>query len=75
MATALIDHSSESAIKDRKLTVNRDGKMGIITPRPPQRISFQRADNGPGIPPEVMQIIRDPFFNAKKQVKNRNNFV
>ncbi|MDD2465349.1 MAG: ATP-binding protein [Desulfobulbus sp.] len=49
--------------------VGHDGKVEIITSCTPQQISVQVADNGPGIPPEVMQKIWDPFFTTKEQGK------
>ncbi|MGD9947382.1 MAG: ATP-binding protein [Desulfobulbus sp.] len=49
--------------------VGHDGKVEIITSCTPQQISVQIADNGPGIPPEVMQKIWDPFFTTKEQGK------
>nr|WP_321465840.1 ATP-binding protein [uncultured Desulfobulbus sp.] len=49
--------------------VGHDGTVEIITSCTPQQISVQVADNGPGIPPEVMKKIWDPFFTTKEQGK------
>ena len=49
--------------------VGHDGTVEIITSCTPQQISVQIADNGPGIPPEVMKKIWDPFFTTKEQGK------
>ena len=49
--------------------VGNDGNVEIITSCTPQQLSVQVADNGPGIPPEVMKKIWDPFFTTKEQGK------
>ncbi len=49
--------------------VGHDGKVDIITTSNDKNIAIQVADNGPGIPPEVMKKIWDPFFTTKEQGK------
>ncbi|MDD2465341.1 MAG: ATP-binding protein [Desulfobulbus sp.] len=49
--------------------VGHDGKVTITTSHIGQEIAIQVADNGPGIPPEVMKRIWDPFFTTKEQGK------
>jgi two-component system NtrC family sensor kinase len=49
--------------------VGHDGQVEIITSHKGQDISVQIVDNGPGIPPEIMKRIWDPFFTTKEQGK------
>ncbi len=49
--------------------IGHDGKVTITTSQVGQDIAIQIADNGPGIPPEVMKRIWDPFFTTKEQGK------
>ena len=49
--------------------VGHDGKVTITTSNTPTDIVIEVADNGPGIPPEVMKKIWDPFFTTKEQGK------
>ena len=49
--------------------VGHDGKVTITTSHVGQDISIQVTDSGPGIPPEVMKRIWDPFFTTKEQGK------
>ena len=49
--------------------VGHDGKVEIITSHNGQEIAIQVVDNGPGIPPDVMKRIWDPFFTTKEQGK------
>ncbi|MBM9613196.1 hypothetical protein JWJ90_02725 [Desulfobulbus rhabdoformis] len=49
--------------------IGQDGKLEISTASTQQEIHIHLADNGPGIPPEVMAKIWDPFFTTKEQGK------
>jgi len=49
--------------------IGHDGKVAITTNHDGRDIAIQIADNGPGIPPEVMKRIWDPFFTTKEQGK------
>lgn len=49
--------------------VGQDGKVEITTTSTADEICIQVADNGPGIPPEVLGKIWDPFFTTKEQGK------
>jgi len=49
--------------------VGHDGKVTIATRSTPNDIVIEVTDNGPGIPPEVMKKIWDPFFTTKEQGK------
>jgi two-component system NtrC family sensor kinase len=49
--------------------VGHDGKVTITTSNTPTDIVIEVADNGPGIPPEVLKKIWDPFFTTKEQGK------
>jgi two-component system NtrC family sensor kinase len=49
--------------------IGHDGKVTITTIPVGQEIAVLIADNGPGIPPEVMKRIWDPFFTTKDQGK------
>jgi two-component system NtrC family sensor kinase len=49
--------------------VGHDGKVTITTSHAANQIAIKVADNGPGIPPEVMKKIWDPFFTTKEQGK------
>lgn len=49
--------------------IGHDGKVTITTIPVGQEIAVLIADNGPGIPPEVMKRIWDPFFTTKEQGK------
>ncbi len=45
--------------------VGAGGLIDISTSQTPQEIQIQIADNGPGIKPEVLNKIWDPFFTTK----------
>jgi len=45
--------------------VGTGGQIDIITSQTPNAIHVQIGDNGPGIKPEVLQKIWDPFFTTK----------
>lgn len=47
--------------------VGRGGHIDIITSHSNSTIKIQILDNGPGIPPDVMQQIWDPFFTTKEK--------
>lgn len=49
--------------------VGHDGKVDITTTNDAEDIFIQVADNGSGIPPEVLGKIWDPFFTTKEQGK------
>ena len=49
--------------------IGHDGKVRITTSSTTSDITIEVADNGPGIPPEVMKKIWDPFFTTKEQGK------
>ena len=49
--------------------VDHDGKVTISTASTATDITIKVADNGPGIPAEVMKKIWDPFFTTKGQGK------
>jgi two-component system NtrC family sensor kinase len=49
--------------------VGHDGKVDITTASTAKEIVIEVADNGPGIPPEVLRKIWDPFFTTKEQGK------
>jgi signal transduction histidine kinase len=47
--------------------VPKDGKLTIETSCNSKEVKVCIADNGPGIPKEIMSRIFDPFFTTKKQ--------
>jgi two-component system NtrC family sensor kinase len=49
--------------------VGHDGKVDITTTNTDSDIIIHIADNGPGIPPEILNKIWDPFFTTKEQGK------
>ncbi|WP_448874267.1 sensor histidine kinase [Desulfobulbus propionicus] len=49
--------------------VGHDGRVSITTSHTANKIAIQIADTGPGIPPEVMKRMWDPFFTTKEQGK------
>ena len=49
--------------------VSQNGQVDISTSHNGKEISIEIQDDGPGIPPEVMQKIWDPFFTTKEQGK------
>lgn len=49
--------------------VDHDGKVTISTASTATDITIKVADNGPGIPADVMKKIWDPFFTTKGQGK------
>jgi len=49
--------------------VGSNGKIEVVTTTEHDRIVIIIKDNGPGIPPEVMEKIWDPFFTTKEQGK------
>lgn len=57
----LIDNSLDA--------VGQNGQVDITTTATASQVAVEIADNGPGIKPEVMQKIWDPFFTTKEQGK------
>ena len=49
--------------------VGADGQIDIITKRTKDELHIQIADNGPGIKPEVMKKLWEPFFTTKEPGK------
>ncbi len=49
--------------------IGHDGKVTITTSSDTEDIAIEVADNGPGIPSEVLKKIWDPFFTTKEQGK------
>ncbi len=49
--------------------VGSDGQIDIITTRTKDELHVQIADNGPGIKPEVMKKLWEPFFTTKEPGK------
>jgi two-component system NtrC family sensor kinase len=49
--------------------IGHDGRVDIRTTSTAEEIVIQVADNGPGIPDEVLRKIWDPFFTTKEQGK------
>jgi signal transduction histidine kinase len=55
--TNLIDNAVDA--------MNGEGELRIHTARELDRVLVEIADNGPGIPPEIMDHIFEPFFTTK----------
>lgn len=49
--------------------VGADGQIDIVTKRIKDELHIQIADNGPGIKPEVMKKLWEPFFTTKEPGK------
>jgi len=49
--------------------IGHGGQVDVVTEQRGDAIAIRVEDNGPGIPPEVMQQIWDPFFTTKAQGK------
>ena len=62
--TNLLDNAAD-AIYDTAAGREGGGRITIRTAREPERVLVEVADNGPGIPPEVIDRICEPFFTTK----------
>ncbi len=62
--TNLLDNAAD-AIYDTAAGREGGGRITIRTAREPERVLVEIADNGPGIPPEVIDRICEPFFTTK----------
>ncbi|MDR0477642.1 MAG: hypothetical protein LBH14_06875 [Desulfobulbaceae bacterium] len=47
--------------------IGHDGQVEVVTEQQGDAIAIRVEDNGPGIDPEVMKQIWDPFFTTKEQ--------